>query len=182
MRVGYIRVSTIDQNPDRQLEGIELEKKFIDYATGRDYSRKEFDKMMAFVREGDHVIVHSIDRIARNLQNLRQIVSTLNFKGISIEFKKENLYFSPDKEDARSNLMLNMMGAFAEFELALIKERQREGISIARLKNKYGSNKKLTKEQEEEIATLIEQHVPVIELVKRFHVSRPTIYKCRKKK
>jgi len=182
LRVGYIRVSTIDQNPDRQLAGIELDKKYIDYAGGKNLQRKEFESMMQFVREGDCVIVHSIDRIARNLMSLRQLVIELNKKGVTIQFIKENLKFEPNTTDHLATLMLSMMGAFAEFELSIIKERQLEGIAIARAKNDWKTQKKLTKTQEEEIGLLIEQHVPVAELANRYKVSRPTIYKCRRPK
>ncbi len=182
LKIGYVRVSTIDQNPDRQLEGIELDKKFIDYASAKNGAKKpEFEKMMSFIREGDHVIVHSIDRIARSLMNLLEIIKELNSKNISIEFKKENMVFSYDKVDARANLLLNMMGAFAEFEYALISERRREGIEIARSQNKYKREYKLTPEQQKEISIQISQHVPVAKLAIQYGVSRPTIYKCRKK-
>ncbi len=182
LKVGYIRVSTPDQNPDRQLEGIELDKKFIDYASAKNGSKKpEFEKMLAFIREGDYVIVHSIDRIARNLMNLLEIVKNLNDKNISIEFKKENMIFSPARVDSRANLLLNLIGAFAEFEYALITERRREGIEIARAQNKYKRECKLSPEQQQEIAIQISQHVPVQKLAIQYGVSRPTIYKCRKK-
>lgn len=180
MRVGYVRVSTIDQNPDRQLEGIELDKKFIEYASGKTANREILYKMISFLREGDHVIVHSIDRIARNLIDLKRIVEILNSKGISIEFKKENLHFHPNKEDPISNLTLSMMGAFAEFELAIITERRTEGIAIARSKNKYVREHKLNEQQQREVKEMLQNHVPVAKIALQYGVSRPTIYKCKK--
>lgn len=180
LKVGYIRVSTPDQNPDRQLEGIELDKKFIDYASAKNMIRKELDSMMSYIREGDHVIVHSIDRIARNLLDLRNLIIAIHKKGVSIEFKKENLIFSPNKDDALSNLTLNMMGAFAEFELAIITERRREGMAIARAKGKYKRDTKLSLEQQREIKEQLANHAKAAELAKKHNVSRPTIYACRK--
>lgn len=181
-RIGYVRVSTAEQNPDRQLEGIEIDKKFVDFASAKTgIVKKEFEKMMTYVREGDHIIVHSIDRMARDLMNLLEIVRDLNNRGIIIEFKKENLIFDPSKEDHMSKLMLNMMGAFAEFEYAIITERRREGIAIARAKRKFVRPSKLTQEQQEEVALKISQHARVAVLAEEYGCSRPTIYKCRKK-
>jgi DNA invertase Pin-like site-specific DNA recombinase len=80
-RVGYARVSTLDQNPDRQLENIHLDKLFIDKASGKDIKRPQFESMMSYVREGDTVIVHSMDRLARNLDDLRCIVQKLTQRG-----------------------------------------------------------------------------------------------------
>ncbi len=180
-RIGYIRVSGPDQNPDRQLEGIELDRKYIDYASGKTIQRKEFDLMMNFARDGDTILVHSADRIARNLMDLKKLVTNLNEKGISIEFKKENLYFSPGKEDIRSNLMLSILGAYAEFEHAIITERRREGMALARARGIVGGRKPvLTKEQMEEIRQAIANHERVQVLSEKYGVSRPTIYKCMK--
>ncbi len=181
-RIGYIRVSTIEQNPDRQLEGIELDRKFIDYATGRVYSRIEFDNMLSYIRQGDHVFVHSIDRIARNLQNLRKIVTDLNEKDITINFVKENLIFSPNNEDPRSTLMLSMMGAFAEFELALIRERQKEGIEIAKAKGGYkcGRPRKLSDEKIKNILSDLSNGMHRTEVLTKYEISWPTLWKYLK--
>lgn len=176
-RIGYIRVSTHEQNPDRQLEGIEIDKKFIDYASGKDLNRKEFDRMMSYIREGDHVIVHSVDRIARSLVNLRQIVTLLNEKGISIEFKKENLYFIPGKNDPHAVLMLSLMGSFAECELSIMKDRQREGIAIAREKGKYlKRKKKVSNEQMQEIAKELQSGKLQKEILEKYSIGRTTLY------
>jgi DNA invertase Pin-like site-specific DNA recombinase len=129
-RIGYIRVSTLDQHTERQLEGIEVDKTFLDKASGKDTKRPQLDLLMSFVRNGDTVFVHSMDRLARNLDDLRRIVQTLTGKGVRIEFIKEHLAFTGE-DSPMANLMLSVMGAFAEFERALIKERQREGIAQA---------------------------------------------------
>jgi DNA invertase Pin-like site-specific DNA recombinase len=95
-RVGYVRVSTIDQNADRQLEGVELDRTFTDKASGKDAKRPQLEALLAFVREGDTILVHSMDRLARNLDDLRRIVQTLTKRGIRIEFLKEGLTFAGD--------------------------------------------------------------------------------------
>ena len=91
LRVGYIRVSSIDQNPERQLEGIPLDKTFTDKASAKDINRPALTELLGFVREGDTIVVHSMDRLARNLSDLRQLVQTQNMRGIRIEFVKEGL-------------------------------------------------------------------------------------------
>jgi DNA invertase Pin-like site-specific DNA recombinase len=128
-RIGYIRVSTLDQHVDRQLEGIEVDKTFIDIASGKDTNRPQLELLMSFVRTGDTVIVHSMDRLARNLDDLRRIVHTLTDRGVRIEFVKEHLSFTGD-DSPMASLMLSVMGAFAEFERALINERQKYGNGL----------------------------------------------------
>lgn len=125
-RIGYIRVSSFDQNPDRQLEQIEVGKVFTDKASGKDTQRPELERLLAFVREGDTVVVHSMDRLARNLDDLRRIVQGLTQRGVRMEFVKEGLAFTGD-DSPMANLMLSVMGAFAEFERALIRERPARG-------------------------------------------------------
>jgi DNA invertase Pin-like site-specific DNA recombinase len=135
-RIGYIRVSTVEQNPDRQLEGIALDKRFIDYASAKSTDRPQLKAMLDFVREDDRLIVHSMDRLARNLRDLKELVDGLVKRRVTVEFLKENLIFSGE-QSATSNLVLHLTGAFAEFEYAFIRERQREGIEIARRKGKF---------------------------------------------
>ena len=129
-RVGYVRVSAFDQNAERQLDGVAVDRTFLDKKSGKNVDREQLDAMMAFVRQGDTVVVHSMDRLARNLDDLRRIVQTLTDKGVHIEFVKESLSFTGE-DSPMANLMLSVMGAFAEFERALIRERQREGIALA---------------------------------------------------
>ena len=92
-KVGYLRVSSIDQNTDRQLEGLTLDKVFIDKASGKDIKRPELEKLIEFVRKGDTIVVHSMDRLARNLDNLRQLVQNLTSRGIKIQFLKKKTLF-----------------------------------------------------------------------------------------
>ena len=120
-RVGYIRVSTLDQRTDRQLDGVELDRVFTDKASGKDVERPQLDALLAFVRDGDTVVVHSMDRLARNLDDLRRLVRALTGKGVRVQFVTENLTFTGE-DTAMATLLLSVMGAFAEFERALIRE------------------------------------------------------------
>src|SRR3954462_12648223 len=139
-RIGYIRVSTLDQHVDRQLEGIEVDKTFIDKASGKDTKRPQLALLLRFARTGDTVVVHSMDRLARNLDDLRRIVHILTGKGVGGEFVKKKLPFT--REDSpMASLLLSVMGAFAEFERALIHERQREGIALAKQRGAYKGHK-----------------------------------------
>jgi len=116
-QVGYLRVSSLDQNEVRQLEGLALDKTFIDKASGKDVKRPQLEAMQSFVREGDTVFCHSMDRLARNLDDLRRIVLGLTERGVHIVFVKENLTFTGE-DSPMSNLLLSVMGAFAQFERA----------------------------------------------------------------
>jgi DNA invertase Pin-like site-specific DNA recombinase len=113
---------------------------FTDRASGKDTARPELDALIGFVREGDTVRVHSMDRLARNLEDLRRIVRTLTTKGVRVEFRKEALTFTGE-DSPMATLMLSVMGAFAEFERALILERQREGIAAAKARGAYKGRK-----------------------------------------
>ena len=123
-RIGYVRVSSFDQNPERQLEGVQVARVFTDKASGKDTQRPELERLLAFVREGDTVVVHSMDRLARNLDDLRRIVQGLTQRGVRMEFVKEGLKFTGE-DSPMANLMLSVMGAFAEFERALIRTSTR---------------------------------------------------------
>ncbi len=175
-RVGYIRVSSFDQKLERQLENVSVDRVFTDKASGKDTQRPELENLLAFVREGDIMVVHSMDRFARNLDDLRRLVQKLTERGVRIEFVKENLIFTGE-DSPMANLMLSVMGAFAEFERALIRERQREGIALAKQRGAYrGRKKSLSPEQ---IATL-KQRVAAGEqkarLAREFGISRETLY------
>jgi DNA invertase Pin-like site-specific DNA recombinase len=139
-RVGYTRVSTVDQNAERQLDGVQVDKTFTDKASGKDTNRPQFQAALEYLREGDVLVVHSMDRLARNLDDLRRIVADLTARGIVIEFVKEQLTFNGD-DSALSRMLLSVMGAFAEFERALLKERQREGIALAKRAGVYKGRK-----------------------------------------
>lgn len=180
-RIGYIRVSTLEQNTERQLDGIVVDKTFTDKASGKDTKRPELDNMLAFVREGDTVVVHSMDRLARNLDDLRQIVQNLTKRGIKLEFIKESLVFTHDASPM-AQLMLSVMGAFAEFERALIRERQKEGIALAKQRGVYkGRKRKLSDEQVADMKQRIKQGEAKASIARDFNISRETLYQYVRK-
>jgi DNA invertase Pin-like site-specific DNA recombinase len=175
-RVGYIRVSSFDQNPERQLEDIPVSRVFTDKASGKDTKRPELARLLAFVREGDAVVVHSMDRLARNLVDLRHVVETLTQRGVRIEFVKEHLTFTGE-DSPMANLMLSVMGAFAEFERALIRERQREGISLAKQRGAYrGRKRSLSPEKVSDLRRRVHAGERKATLAREFGISRETVY------
>src|SRR5215210_7456245 len=175
-RVGYIRVSTLDQQAGRQLEGIERDRTFVDHASGKDTTRPQLEQMLSFVRSGDTVIVHSMDRLARNLDDLRRIVQTLTGKGVRIEFVKEHLTFTGE-DSPMSSLMLSVMGAFAEFERALIRERQREGIALAKQRGAYkGRKRSLSQAAVSELHQRLTTGISKAQVAREFGISRQTLY------
>ena len=176
-RVGYLRVSSLDQNEVRQLEGLALDKRFTDKASGKDVKRPQLEAMQSFVREGDTVFCHSMDRLARNLDDLRRIVLGLTERGVHIAFVKENLTFTGE-DSPMSNLLLNVMGAFAQFERELIRERQREGIAIARREGKYrGRKPSLTPARAGELRRRVADGESKAGLAREFGISRDTLYR-----
>lgn len=175
--VGYVRVSSQGQNTARQLQGIKLDKEFTDMVTGSNQNRDGLKECLDYVREGDELVVDSIDRLARNLQDLQEIVKTLLKKGVSIRFIKENLNFN-GKDDPLSNLTLQMMGAFAEFERTIIKSRQREGIEAAKKAGKHlGRPPTITPELSKSALSLKKDGVSIRQISFKLKVSRATVYK-----
>ncbi len=175
-RIGYIRVSSFDQNPDRQLESAHVSRVFTDKASGKDTERPELEKLLGFAREGDTVVVHSMDRLARNLDDLRRLVQGLTQRGVRMEFVKEGLTFTGE-DSPMANLMLSVMGAFAEFERALIKERQREGIALAKQRGAYrGRKKSLNSDQIIALKQRINAGDQKALVARDFGISRETLY------
>ncbi len=129
-QIGYIRVSSDGQNTARQLEGIKLDKDFIDTMTGSTKNRPQLEECLNYLRKGDTLHVHSIDRLARNLRDLQEIIEGLVVKGVGVQFHSEKLTFTGD-DSPMATLTLQMMGAFAEFERTITRTRQREGIEAA---------------------------------------------------
>ena len=139
--VGYVRVSTLDQHTERQLEGMKLVKVFTDKASGKDTKRPQLQAALDYLREGDTLMVHSMDRLGRNMLDLLQTIRSLNDRGVTVQFMKEHLTFSGE-DSPMSKLQLGILAAVAEFERSLIRERQREGIAIAKKKGVYKGRKK----------------------------------------
>ncbi|MBV5334241.1 MAG: recombinase family protein [Sulfuricurvum sp.] len=174
--VAYRRVSSVDQKTDRQLEGLSFDKEFEDKASGGSRNRPALQECLGFLREGDVLHVHSIDRLARNLLDLQKLIGDLSSKGISIHFHKENLLFAGGN-DPMQKLLMQMLGAVAEFERSLIRERQREGIAAAKAKGKHlGRSALLSDEQVHSIREAINGGAAVVDLAGIYEVSRQTIY------
>jgi DNA invertase Pin-like site-specific DNA recombinase len=175
-RLGYIRVSSFEQNSERQLENVEVAQTFTDRLSGKDAQRPELERLLAFARAGDTVVVHSMDRLARNLDDLRRLVQTFTGRGVRVEFVKEGLVFTGE-DSPMATLMLSVMGAFAEFERALIRERQMEGIAVAKRKGVYrGRKQALSPTQATELRRRVQTGEPKAALAREFGISRDTLY------
>lgn len=177
--IGYVRVSSQGQNTARQLAGIKLDKEFVDKVTGSNMDREKLKECIVYAREGDTVIVESIDRLARNLIDLQEIIKTLNKKGARVQFVKENLIFTGEN-DPMSTLMLQMIGAFAEFERNMIKTRQREGIEAAKKAGKHlGRPHKIDNKFKKLVKKKLDNCQSISSIAKEMNVSRGTIYKVK---
>ena len=175
-QIGYIRVSSIAQNTERQLIGVDLDKIFEDKVSAKDTNRDGLRGCLEYLREDDVLHVHSIDRLARNLADLQHVVGSLVSKGVTVRFHKENLIFNGNDE-AFSRLMLQMLGAFSEFERNLIKERQREGIELAKRNGKrLGRKPRLKKNDINEIRVMVAAGISKNDIATKFGVSRQTVY------
>lgn len=173
--VGYRRVSTIEQTLDRQELGA-IDKMFEEKLSGATASdRPALQEMLGWVREGDSVVVFSIDRLARNLQDLLSIVSELNAKGVCIRFIKDNLTFPPEGSDGASKLYLSILGAVAEFERSIIKQRQREGIEKAKAKGVY-KGRKATIDKDRILALRSEGH-STYKIAELMGISRMSVHR-----
>lgn len=179
--VAYVRVSSTDQNLHRQLEAIgPVDRVFEEKVSGGSRTdRTALAECIRYVRDGDVVRVASMDRLARSLRDLRDIVDEIAGKGATVMFVKEQQTYGRDAEDAMGQLMLNLLGAFAEFERSLIRERQAEGIRIAKAAGKYlGRAKKLTPDQVAEARELVATGVPKTVVARKFDVDRATLYRA----
>lgn len=172
--VGYRRVSSTEQNLERQdLSG--CEKVFEEKVSGASKERKALNDMIDWVREGDKVLVWSIDRLARDLRDLQDIIAKLIDKGVSISFISEGLTFSADKNDAFAKLQLQMMGAFSEFERSIIRKRQAEGIAKAKVRGVYKGRKATIDARE--IMSLKEQGLGASAIAKHLGIGRASVYR-----
>ena len=174
--VGYVRVSTSGQNVGRQLVGVALDKVFTDRCSGGSAERPALVEMLDWIREDDVVHVHSMDRLARNVSDLRELVAAINRDGASVRFHKEGLEFSGE-DSPMSELLLNLLGAVAQFERSLIRERQREGIEAAKKRGAYrGRKKALCPASISDLKARRSSGESVASLARKFGVSRQTIY------
>jgi DNA invertase Pin-like site-specific DNA recombinase len=174
-KVRYIRVSSLDQNVERQLDGIHLDKIFTDKASAKDTKRPQLQAALNHVRSGDRLVVHSMDRLARNVEDMLRLVREMNDRGLSVQFiKEENMTFTAGNDDPRSTLMFTMLSAFAQFERSLIKERQREGIALAKAQRSLQGQEAGPQCREDCSATRAGRNR--IKLAKEFGISRETLY------
>jgi len=178
--IGYIRVSTIVQNEDRQLAEIKLDKVFTEKASARDTNgRPVLSEMLEYIREGDTLYVHDISRLARNIKDLHSLVEQVNGKGVTIKFMKEGLTFSGNKADPMSELLLSMLGAVYQFERAIMLERQKEGVQIAKAQGKYKGRKKTI--DDDEITNMLVSGVSMRKTAKQLGVSLSSVQRASKR-
>lgn len=175
--VAYVRVSSVDQNTDRQsFDGIKINKTFTDKCSGGTRNRPALTEMLDYVREGDTIVCHSIDRLARDLQDLMHLVQTLTGRGVGVRFMKEALTFDGNASPMQT-MILQVMGSFAQFERSMIRERQREGQESARAKGKIpGRKPKLSGDQITELKARIASKEPKAKIAREFGISRETLY------
>ncbi len=174
--VGYKRVSSIDQNEARQLDGKDLDECFLDKLSGKTIERPQLQACLKFLRKGDTLMVHSMDRLARNMMDLKGIVKGLTDRGISVQFVKESLTFTGE-DSPMANLLLNLLGSVAEFELALNQERRKEGILIAKRKGLYKGRKPvLSADRVTEIRNRVEAGENKAKIARELGISRAGLY------
>lgn len=175
--VGYVRVSSLEQNTARQLEGMQLDRRFEDRASGKDLDRPALIEALTYLRQGDTLVVHSMDRLARNLEALQRTVRELTAKGVEVRFVKENLTFTGEEDSPISTLLLGLLGAVAAFERAQILSRQAEGIALAKARGVYkGRAKALTAERAEELRRRAAAGESRTSLAKEMGISRSAVY------
>jgi DNA invertase Pin-like site-specific DNA recombinase len=174
-QIAYRRVSTVEQNTDRQLaeSGMSFDLEFEDKCSGSTANRPELTNLRIQVRAGDVVHVHSIDRMARSLQDLNALVAELNEKSVAVRFHKEGLDFN-GKNNATSNLMLNIIGSIAEFERTIIRERQAEGIAKAKAKGVYKGAKR--KADRTKVLNMVKDGIPKAQIARKLGIGRTTVY------
>ncbi|MDH6166077.1 DNA invertase Pin-like site-specific DNA recombinase [Variovorax boronicumulans] len=179
-RIGYVRVSSVGQNDARQLDGMILDKTFTDQASGKDTDRPQLQAMREFIREGDHLFVHSMDRLSRSLMDLQAVVEELTRRGVSVSFVKEGMTFTGN-DDPMATLMLQLLGAVGQFERSLIKERQREGIAIAKAGGIYkGRKPALDEDAAASLRDMAARGIPKTDIAAALKVSRATVYEYLK--
>ncbi|AFA74211.1 resolvase [Gordonia polyisoprenivorans VH2] len=163
------------------MDGVYLDKTFTDHASGKDADRPQLVACLDYLREGDELIVHSMDRLARNVEDLRRIVRDLTGRGVRVRFIKEGLTFTGE-DSPMSQLLLTMLGAVAEFERSLILERQREGIAVAKAEGKYKGRKPvLSPAQAQQVADRLAGGESATALAAEYGVSRATVYNARQR-
>lgn len=179
--VGYIRVSSFDQNGARQLAKVKIDHIFKEKISGKNFKKPKLQECLKFCKAGDTLHVNSMDRLARNLRELQQIVSSTIKKEVKIQFHKENLIFTSENHPP-SKLMLQIIGAVTEFERSILKERQKEGIEAAKKRGvKLGRKPLMNAEKKEQIISLLNDKITKKEIALKLGVSYETIRLTLKK-
>ena len=179
----YARVSTTDQNLDRQIQEVKCDRLYCDKQSGKNVNREQLQAMLSNIREGDEITCLSMDRLSRSLDDLIKLVKEITAKGAKITFQKENMTFTPNKNDPFQNLMLSMLGAINQFYRENLLEIQREGIRCAKMAGKYSKErkKKLSDEQIKDIKEKMKlRETNVSALAKEYGVSRGLLYQLIK--
>lgn len=178
MKYAYVRVSTVEQNEERQIEGLEkhgIDKWFIEKVSGKDTNRPELQAMLDTAKAGDTIYVHDFSRLARSTKDLLAIVEMLTEREINLVSNKENI----DTSTPAGKLMLTVLAAIYEFERTNMLERQAEGIEIAKRENKYANcgrkKTEITDEYEQLIRQYVDGKVTKVQLAVMMNVSRPTL-------
>ena len=175
MKVGYQRVSSSNQNLSRQELGDDVERLFAEKISGKNTDRPALQEMISFVREGDEVVVYSIDRLARDLRDLQTLIQQLNDKGVRVTFLSERLSFGAEADDAFAKLQLQMMGAFAEFERNIIRKRQAEGIEKAKKRGAYKGRQSSI--DPKKIAQMQAEGLSPTQISRELGISRQSVYR-----
>ena len=180
MNIGYVRVSTVDQNEARQVEALKkygIEKWYSEKVSGKDLNRPKLQEMLDFVREGDTIYIHDFSRISRSVKDLLSLIDLLEAKKVHLVSVKENLNTSTPA----GRLMLTMIGAINEFERTNLLERQREGIAVAKKKGKYKGRKEVKIDNFEQYYNkYLNREITKTQLAKELNISRPTLDKLIK--
>lgn len=183
MRIGYVRVSTVEQNEQRQIEGLNkynIDKWYIEKVSAKNTDRPQLQDMLEFAREGDTIYIHDFSRIARITKDLLNIIELLNNKAVHLVSNKESI----DTSTPTGKLLVTMIGAINEFERLNMLERQREGIAIAKREGKFKGRKEINIDNavfEKEYNRYLQREINKTELANIFNVSRPTLDKLIQK-
>ncbi|EFW81309.1 recombinase family protein [Pseudomonas savastanoi] len=179
MKFGYVRVSTKEQNTARQtaaLESLALDEVFIDHASGKNTDRPELQRMIGKLRRGDSVTVKSVDRLGRNTKDLLDLLDQMLTQGVTVQFLEPSLTFD---ESPTSRFILTMLGAVGELERSFIRQRQSEGIAVAKDEGRFNGRPKDT-ELRDKVQALLAKKLSADEIAKLCGCGRATVFRIKK--
>lgn len=179
MRIGYARVSTQEQNLARQLEALkDCDEVFQEKISGKDRERPELANLLKYARKGDTIVFPSLDRMSRSLGDAISIIGECREKSVNVELLHENMTFSGVETDPYTHMQFSMLAVFAEFERNIIRQRQKEGIAIAKAKGVYAKPRKLTPEVVAAARRKVEQGIPKARIARDLGISRASLYRA----